>query len=289
MAITYLRNLPGREADFGKGDDRTLRRGWLVLTDTRYTSEAAILADAVTFSGGGVPIPYLSFHPNDATFLCKRLKAKQDRKSPLHWMLDADYDTKPWEDDDDDEPPLGRRAKIRWRTNKYQKAVEKDRDDDAILNSAGFYFDPPPLKDLSRWVVTVSKNVAAVPTDILVYPDALNDATWTIQGINVEPNAAKIMEIDISDLQKEQDQEFYVFTYTVEFDKDLWKGIYLNQGFYDTDGERIPDNGTPAKPCASPWPLDADGHKIDDPTPANATFEEYDIYDEMDFSILPVA
>jgi hypothetical protein len=286
MAITYFRNLPGRDANWGQGNDRTLRRSWLALTDTRYTSEALILPEAILVFGA--PVPFLTVHPDDPFYLCKRLMAKQEKKSPLHWIIDAEYDTKPWGDEEEEKPPLDRRAKIRWRTNKYQKAVEEDRDGEAILNSAGYYFDPPPMKDLSRWIVTVSKNVSIVPTDILDYPDCVNDAAWSIGGVTAEINAAKIMEIDISDLQKEQDQEFYVFTYSVEFDKDLWKGKYLNQGFYDADGERVLDNGTPEKPVVYPWPLDDSGFKIDDPTPATATFSEYDIYQEMDFGILPV-
>jgi len=282
--IVYFRNLPGREADWGKGNDRILRRSWLALTDTRYTSEALVLAEAITLHGA--PIPFFSTHPDDVFYLCKRLKAKQETDSPLHWIIDAEYDTKPWDDDDEDKPPLDRRAKIEWSTVKYQKAVEKDRDGEAILNSAGFYFDPPPLKDVSRWSVTVSKNLPAVPTFILNLPDKLNAFTWVIQGIPVEPNAAKIMSVHVSDLQKEQDQEFYVFTYTVEFDRDHWKGVYLNQGFYDADGERIKDQSD--KPVAFPWPLDDSGFKIDDPNPDNATFSEYNIYEEIDFSILPV-
>lgn len=282
-AIVYIKPLPGREADWGLANDSSYRRSWWVMTDSRYMFEGQLLADGIT--AGYFPAPYVDTHPNDARFLCKRLTGKQDRNAALHWVVDAIYDTKPGQDDDK-ETPLDRRAKIRWRTNKYQKAVEKDRDDEAILNSAGYYFDPPPLKDLSRWTVTVSKNVPAVPTDILTYPDALNAATWTIQGIAVEPNAAKIMEIDISDLQKEQDEEFYVFTYTVEFDRDLWQGIYLNIGFYDADGERIKDASD--KPVVYPWPLDEDGMKIATPTPANATYSRYDIFPELDFSILPV-
>lgn len=286
MTITYIRNLPGRETERGLPNDSTLRRSWLVLTDTRYTSEALFLADAITVGAGAIPIPYVDSHPDDILHLCKRLRGRQDKKSPLHWTLEAEYDTKPWQDEDDEEAPLDRRAKITWSTVKYQKAVEEDRDGEAILNSAGFYFDPPPLKDISRWTVTVSKNVASVPNDILDYPDKLNDSTWSVGGVDAEPNAAKIMSINISDLQKEQDQEFYIFTYTVEFDKDLWKGKYLNQGFYDSSGERILDAS--GKPTAYPWPLDSSGDKIDDPDPSSATFEEYDIYEEIDFGILPV-
>jgi hypothetical protein len=102
------------------------------------------------------------------------------------------------------------------------------------------------------------------------------------------------MSIEVSDLQKEGDVEFFTLTYTVEFDTvDLWQGKYLNQGYY----ERRSDDDDPCerkrikvcgKDCVSPQLLDADGFYIDDPTPANATYQEHDIYEEMNFGVLPV-
>lgn len=289
MALLSVFQYQGREADIGKFQDWKYKRHWLVFTDSRVYHEGAVLTEGI--SGGYFPTPYLSTHPADSRFLCKRLYARQDTKATKQWRVTADYDTAPW--DDDDEEPLDRRTKVSWSTVKYQKAVEKDRVGDAILNSAGDYFDPPPLKDVSRWTATFTKNLSAVPTWILTYPDVLNDADWTVQGIAIPKNAAKIMSISISDLQREGDTEYYTFTYTVEFDAaDLWKGKYLNQGFYYlTDPAVSPRN---RKRCrvdnrdsASPILLTADGEILTDPTPATATFEEYDIYEEKDFGVLP--
>jgi hypothetical protein len=185
MALLYIHQLPGREIDIGKFDDQTRRRQWLVMTDSRVYNESAVLQEGVI--AGNFPVPYVSVFPDEPAYLCKRLTARQEKNSPLHWIVTAMWDTKPW-DDDDDENPLDRRAKIRWSTVKYQKAVEKDRDGEAILNSAGDYFDPPPLKDVSRWTATVSKHLPAVPTAILDYADKLNDADWAIQGVTVPQN-----------------------------------------------------------------------------------------------------
>lgn len=286
----YRRELPGREINIGKYDDWTRRRSWLVFTDTRAYDEGQLLLDGI--SGGTFPTPYLSTHPDDARFLCKRLAGKQDTRSPLHWRVTADYDTKPW-DNDDEENPLDRRTKVSWSTVKYQKAIEKDRDGEAILNSAGDYFDPPPLKDVSRWTATITKNLDAIPTAIFDYPDAINDADWTLQGITIPQHTAKIIGIQISDLQKEGDVEFYTFTYTVEFDSvHQWKGKYLNQGYYYlTDPAVSPRNRkrcrVDGRDSASPQLLDGDGQQIADPSPSNATFEEYDVETELNFSVLP--
>lgn len=98
------------------------------------------------------------------------------------------------------------------------------------------------------------------------------------------------MTITLSEEQVEGDVIYRTFEYTVEFDPiDYWKGKYLNQGFYYKDGsdrKRILDANS--KPVVTPKLLSATGAVISDPTPASATFKEYDIYDTMDFSVLPV-
>ncbi|KKL58346.1 hypothetical protein LCGC14_2226320, partial [marine sediment metagenome] len=37
-----------------------------------------------------------------------------------------------------------------------------------------------------------------------------------------------------------------------------------------------------------PWPLDADGKQIANPTPANVTYISSSIYNELDFNVLPL-
>lgn len=298
-SIEYIRPVSGREADFGNSKDMRVRRSWLSRTDSRFFSEGLFLQAAVIFDGGsaGVPIPFVSRHPDNAQFLCKRLRGKQEQKSPLHWRIDAEYDTAPIDREDSPESPLSRPAKITWSTIKYQKAVERDREGNAILNSAGDYFDPPVMKDLSRWTVSVSKNVAAVPTDIIDYPDALNSGTFSIGGISIEQNVAKIMGISISDLQKEGDIEYYVFQYTLEFDAiDKWKCKPLQHGFYCLENvfagtpDKIRCTDSNGKPAVSPQLLADNGTQIGLPiTPGDAKYGDYNIYHEMDFSVLPVA
>lgn len=291
--IEYIRPVSGREADFGNSKDMRVRRSWLSRTDSRFFSEGLFLQAAVIFDGGsaGVPIPFVSRHPDNAQFLCKRLRGKQEQKSPLHWRIDAEYDTAPINTDDNPESPLARPAKITWSTTKYQKAIERDRDGNAIINSAGDYFDPPPIADVSRWTASVTKNVAGVPTSILSYVDGLNSSTWEIDGVSVEANVAKVMSISIGEEQVEGDVVYRQFSYTVEFDPvDKWKGKYLNQGFYYKDGsnrKRILDANS--KPVVTPKLLNSSGAVISDPTPSSATFKEYDVCSEIDFSVFPVA
>lgn len=289
MTLQYIRNLPGREADFGKFRERRRRRSWLVLTDNRFYDEGIVIAEGT--AAGIFPVPYFTTHPNDVLFLCKRIRSKQETKSPLHWIVDADYDTEPIATDEEDKPPLDRRAKITWNTVPYQKATEKDRTGKAIVNPAGDYFDPPIIKDLSRWTATVQKNLATVPTDVLSYRDKLNDAAFDLDGVTIPKNVAKIMAISIGDVLKEGPDEYRTLSFTLQFDEtDKWKSKPLNQGFYFIDAAnsnkktRCKVNG---KDCVSPQLLDTAGGQIATPTPASATFGSFDIYDEMDYGVLP--
>ena len=292
-SILTVKNLSGREADLGPPLDMRLRRSWLITTNSRYYSEANLLQDAVV--GFGLPIPYVSRHPDSVQYLCKRLKAKQEKNSPLHWTAEADFDTVPASPNQQEEekPPMDRRAKFVWSTSKYQKAIDKTAESTprAILNSAGNYFNPPPIKDVSHWTVDVTKNVAAVPTSVLSYPDRINSGTFTIQGISVAKNVAKIMGIRISDLQIEGETEYYVFSYTLEFDSDdKWRGKYLQQGLLQKSGsDRIPCVDKHGAPVRTPVPLDANGAQLSNPDPSNAVFTDYPIYFELDFSQLPLS
>lgn len=286
-AITYCQNLPGREADYGSGKDRRRRRSWLVLTEYRNYDEGQLLADVI--SSYGLPVPYVSPHPEDPTFLCKRLRGSQDRRSPLHWIVTAEYDTAPFNDQDEEtKDPLDRRAKFSWSTTTYQKAIEKDRDGNAIINSVGDYFDPPPLKDVSRWRVSVTKNVSVVPNSILTWPDRLNLDEFEIDGIAVAIGVAKLSQISIGDVQEDQGTAYRVLSYALDFDpEDKWKGKYLNQGFYEVNADselvRITDDN--GREAVTPKLLDANGERLPTPIePADAVFLEYDIYNTMNYA-----
>lgn len=287
-SIVSIHLLGDRTIELANRLDCRIRRSWLIKTDGRFYSELTLLANATSTGAGGIilPLPYVNTHPDNPSFLCKKLSAKQEIRAPLRWIAEADYDTVPIskQQQEEDKDPLDRAAKIVWNTVKYQKAIERDRDGYAILNSAGDYFDPPPLKDLSHWTATITKNVSVVPPGILTWPDKLNSDTFTVDGVSVDVNAAKIMSVNVSELKIEGDEEYRTLTVALEFNKDLWRGKYLNQGFYQLDAgtkKRIQING---KDCVSPQCLNSSGALITNPTPSTASFQTYFIYEQMAYT-----
>lgn len=290
MSVEYIRPMSGREGEFGTITEGRSSRSWLAKCSSRFDDESVVLPWGI--GEGILPIPYTSFHPTMPLLLCRKLKWKQDRKSPLHSVVTADYSSEPLNqsDQDQEENPLSRRAKIRWNTAKYQKAIDRDVDGDAVVNSAGDYFDPPPQVDRSRWTATVQKNLASVPSWIIDYTDAVNDSPFTFQGLSVGTRVAKIMSIEISDQQVENDIPFFVFGYTLEFRPETWKLLVLDQGMrhiFGTDRFQILDDRSPPRPVTSPVCLDGEGQKLAEPDTENAVFLEFDAYEEKDFSVLP--
>lgn len=277
---------PGRNASFGKITENKSKLVWLAVTDDNNDDENIVGLHG--WSTGILPVPYVHTHPLYSTQLCRGISFNQDSSAPRKWDIEADYSSEPLKTADQTNiaDPSDRPPKIKWKAAQYRKAIDKDINGDAIVNSAGDYFDPPPEIDSSHWVATIEKNVPAVPTFILQYTDAINSDSFTIQGMPVAEHVAKIMDLDISDRQTEGDFGFYVFTYSLEFRPETWKYKPLDQGFRYKDGadiKQIMDDHTPPRPITSPKLLDGSGGILNSPSTSNAQFLEYDVYNALDF------
>lgn len=309
MTIQYIRPLPGREGNYGKTIEHTAVREWLCCSDSRYETDYSITQYG--WSHGILPIPYVTsiFGLSPLIpLLCRKLAIKQDKKSPLHYVITADHSSEPISQQEKNQQaspnPLDRPSAYKWKTNKYNKATHKDKNGKAIVNSAGEFFDPPPESDLFRWTVTVTTNVAGIPNFMLEFAEGgpTNSSPFTIQGVSVGEQVARISDMDISDLQSATlddgeggtfVQEYFVFSYSMEFHRETWALKLLDQGMrqIDPDDETkriaIKDDAVPPKEVKKPWPLDGEGARLDDPSPENAVELSFDITEAADFSVLP--
>lgn len=298
MGVYYRGSLPGKEAEFGKLEDGRASRAWLFYTTNRYVEEAEILAYGIGI--GVIPIPYTSFLGTSPSLLCRKLRCKQEKDSPQHWIVDAEFSSQPLDQKEKDKNeqvnPLSRRVAIKWSSSKYNKPLHQDLYGQAIVNSAGDYFDPGVEVDRSRWTASISKNVPQVPAFILDYTDAVNETAFTIQGLVVEAKVAKIMAIEISDVKTEQvgdnEIEYYEFSYTLEFrpgdvdGNDTWDPIrILDAGLRDDAGNAFQVNG---KDVSSPVPMDGLGERLTSPGPDTAQYQLFHVYPLRQFgNVLP--
>ena len=245
-------------------------------------------SDRAYAAGSYVGVPSLgSAHPDDSNAYCYRLSVRSaGRDNPLQFTVTAYYSDL-YELDTD---PTDDTSRVAWDGETYEVAVFEDRDGEGILNSAGdYYIDPIPTKDQSRRVVTVEKNVASVPSWILTYQDVVNNASFTLGGVSVAAGLAKLSPVQIGHPERRNGTTFYPLTMTFHLDKDGWDLKPLDAGFRELSG------GTPVNikdandaPVNTPVPLDGSGVAISAPTPANAVHNSHDVYEEKDFSVLPL-
>jgi hypothetical protein len=296
--LTFDEIAPGRDgAEQFKEKKGVTRytRTFLVRTDTNTDEASVIFAHASCPNVGDV-------YPYDADAFCTDVRPVQ-HKAKTVWRVTARYSTE-YELSDN---PLNDAAEIEWNTEPRQKAFWKDRDGNAILNSAGDYYDPPVEGDDSRWVATVSKNLAAVPAWTLTYKDATNSDQFTLDGLTIAIGVAKLSRIRISKWQERNDIDFRVVTFSIAIDENGWAAELLDQGFRELDGctgagsgsgsgsgsgecdeGRVHITDKNGDPVVSPVPLDGNGCALDCPTPETAVFRTHHIHKVMAFSSLPL-
>lgn len=289
-----------RGADSAGIDDSSATRQWRVVTNDKTNDSLYVLSYGL--SAGILPQRYTP-HPSNAYLTARRLRADSQSETPLHWIVTVSYSSAPVSSEEKDKQenpnPLNRKAKFRWSTNLYREAVEKDIDDNAILNSAGDYFDPPIERDRSNWVVTVTKPVTSVPAWLLDYNNCpINESSFTVDGVTVEEKKARLTTIDIGEEQIENDVKYRVITMQIEFKKEGWTAKILDQGLrkrLDLAGgwkqvhiEKENEDGELSK-VTSPVLLDGSGGVLEEPSPDTSVFLDYELYEPKDFSVLPLA
>lgn len=304
MPVLRMALLPGRGVDIGKITEGKAKLRWLAATSTNYDTEITLAAYGYSTTNVGqllpLPLPFVTFHPAAAALgvplLCRGISFNQDAAIPRKWVIEADYSSEPLKSSEEDQAsnPLQRPPVIKWSSQQYRLAIDRDVNGQAVINSAGDYFDPPVEVERSRWVATVEKNVTQVPPQIIEYTDAINSGGFSISGAGVGARVAKLMDIGISERKSEQvgnqTINYYTFSYSLELRPETWKLKVLDQGYrYKTGNSirQIIDDSNPPRPVTSPRLLSGGGSVLSNPSPSNAVFREFDAYVAKDFSILP--
>jgi hypothetical protein len=289
MSVTYI----GLDAEnprttkIGTGGIVTSERVHLFSTDTPGDNESTIYAH------GNCP-KFGSVHPDTATMWC--VDVEIINHAPYSgWRVTASYSSEREQAEDplDDPAIVGP-----WDSDSYQEVAEVDTNDELILNSAGDPFDPPLMKDFSRRNVTVRKNVAAVPSWFLDYEDAVNSDVFTVGGLSIQVGKAKCKKTGVSEKKTRNGIDYYEVTTLIHFSKKGWKRRVLDVGFRQLSDDGLSrvkitvmsDADPPeAENVSAPVPLDGAGRVLADPTPATATYLEYDLDDSLPFSVLPLS
>ena len=279
MTTTLKEEIPsGRTARNSKGA-RTYTRKFRVTSNDKTDGPFEV------GSTSGLPL-IGSAHPEDANAFCIELTV-ENTEPYAGWTVTANYSDERVIDDN----PTDDAAEINWGSEQFQKVAVVDRDGNLIVNSAGDLFDPPAMIDDSRRVVTVSKNLATVPSWILDYQDAINSDTFTIDGISIGVGKAKMQAVTVGPKQRRNSTVFRTVTFTIHLQRDGWVLDILDAGFNriptgDTSN-RVPITLDGVLPSA-PYPLNGAGAPLKNPSPTNCVFRSFNVYKTRTFSTLPL-
>jgi hypothetical protein len=237
MSVVSVReSWKGRGGDNEYGTARAHVRVFDVIVDSTSDDETTILQDI------RIPAPYTP-HPTDAGSYAKKGKADNDDKHWSRWKAVIEYSTPDKKDDDDEDNPLDRRAKITIVTQTRQKPMTRARrkqesgeyTEEAIpvVNSAGDPITKLPDVDDSIYHATIEKNLAAAPEWLLDYKNAINSDSFALRGLTIPAGVAYITALGFGDVQKENDIEFFVLRIEMLLDKDGHDVPILDTGFFE--------------------------------------------------------
>ena len=279
MAVTYVGELSeGRRAQNDRGV-RTYTRVFRLTTSSQSDNAFTV------GSNGSLPVIGNTF-PSDGNAYCTNLDVQCIRGWRI-WDVTATYSTERVLNT----VPTSDPTYITWDTEQFQKPATQDKDGKGVVNSAGDPFIPAEQMDDSRRIVTVQKNLTAVPSWILSYQDAVNSDAFTVDGYSIAIGEAKMQRVSVGPPEIRNGTTFRQVTFVIALRRDGWAYKILDQGFNEKDAA----DATKRKPIyingqlpSSPVLLDGTGKAQTDPKTANAVYLTFNVYKQQAFSSLPL-
>jgi hypothetical protein len=130
-----------------------------------------------------------------------------------------------------------------------------------------------------------------VPTWILTYKNAVNSGAFSLDNVTIAARQAKLSSIKISTWQERNDIRYRVVSFAIHLKDygETWDKVWLNQGMWCLSSlDDLIERCTDRNGAYITGMLDASGYQIDQPTPDNVVLNTTKIYQEKDFSALPL-
>ena len=181
-----------------------------------------------------------------------------------------------------------------WGTEAYRRIFMYDQAGHGILNSAGDYYDPAVEEDDDRLLVSVQKNLSAIPIWLLSYRRSCNTAAWTVDRRPRCPPARRGSATCGSRAGRSATASgFRVFSYACHLSDEPWDRKILDAGFRSKDV--LDANGQPTEILingmrpTTPVLLDGQGKRLQNPSPTTAVYNTHVLLKTLDYSVLPVS
>lgn len=261
-AVVSVERIASGRSGTWERNKRSYTATWRVIT-----SEPVI--GAIEAMGGvfstlfPIGTPYASFYEYDDFATLAKLTAEPVDGLRTKWIVKGEYDTQ-------EKPgkrlngPIEQAPTIEWDFGSYDRVLVKDRDGNAIVNSAGHAPDPPYTERKFTLILRYTRNEASYsPLTAIQYYDRINDGPFL-------GAAAKTVKLN-KWLGKQQHApavgafaggEYWRVEYEFEWNPESWDEVIRDQGMIDKDYKPILAEG---QPVTHPVPLQ-NGYKK---TPAN--------------------
>lgn len=252
--------------------------------------------------------------PYDLGARISKVQIRTLRGSQAGWEITVHSST---EVEPPDRHPLAEPARVTWASEQAEAYTTRDNRGRPVLNTA---------KDLqlvaiesSRWVVSVSKNLAQVPQALLSFNNAINNGLVVVDGVPFARRTLMCKQVGIGDWQEAEVNDrtirFRAVSFQLHFRPETWRVKHPNVGFHEfvdkfaplrdrTTGKLVRESGVvrygtvrqkykitvgdPPEPPSEPQPLDRQGRWIKEPTNDNVIHLDVDVYRELNFNLLPL-
>lgn len=293
-----------------RGRPSTSGKGVTEYTRTFQIETDNPLDNAATIYGSGALPAYLSAHPDDANCTLRDYAVTPTDETRIVWEAECKYSNERQSQEEEqrqNQPtPHLRPAEHSWEGVAREVALTRDRTGARIVNTVGDPFDPPLMATVFDIVLTISKNMTAVPIWLFDYQGSVNSGPFTVDGISVDTGCALMGPVRISPIQTESIYTFRNVQLQLHFraprdpvDEDdtppePWKVEVLNAGLRQklaVGGKRVNiyDDATPPMPVTSPWPLAEDGTRLPSNYALSALhYLTFDVHKRRDFTALPL-
>ncbi len=278
--VSFGEHYEGRKGGIDRTWYRQYTRTFRVVCDNPFDGPATVGADSrIPRLGTAYRVSGSATEFDNGSFCSKIEVANNGDDDGLGWTVTCEYG--PYDPTQWPENPLDHPIKINWSWSQFEKIVDEDVNGNAVVNTAGDYFDPPVMRDDSRPLISISRNEQTFnPTLAAQFKDAVNSDSF----MGFSPNQVKCSNISAALEYNPICGFYYVMNYefAVNTEQTGWRKEILNQGLRYLAGStrtNILINGAPA---TAPVPLDNAGAVL--PPSGTPVFLPFDIYRTLPFS-----
>lgn len=290
MAVITVSEITNRSTSHSLLVERT-KRSWTIKVDSLSDNSLTIGSELI---GSTLPTLFQA-HPNNIYSTARSMQIVNTKG--LIWKATADYSTEPITQSQKERSeapnPIDRRVKISWASNSYDMAVVKDIDGNAVVNSAGDYYDPVPSQPWESLSFQFRKNYLQPPTWMVGYLNSVSTVDIVILGITIPAGYAKFTQPNGGEEQEENGQTYYEASWQIEANVRPWQLQLLDEGMRRIDPSdatkriKIQDGNDPAEDITSPALLDGSGGVLANPSLTTAVFNDHKGYYVYDYSGMP--